>query len=647
MPASLNHITPSTPMGAQLAPGGATFRVWAPGAQWVHLVSDLSGWNPTIENALTRDPQGYWAGFWPGFVEGSAYKFYVVGLGSSGYNRDPYARELTDDPPFPYANCVVRDPRLYPWHDRDWRPPPFHHWIIYQLHVGSFWSPGGPQERGTFLDVAEKLPYLADLGINAVQLLPIVEFNTQFSLGYNGTDYFSPENDYGVPAAELPGRLARLNELLASKQQPALELSQLDGPANQLRCLVDLAHLHGLAVIFDVVYNHAGGAWGEPGNEMGSIYFFDRRPVGDNNDSLYFTDRGHAGGLCFAMWRSEVRQFLIDNAKFLFEEYHIDGLRHDQVSVLDEENRGSGWLFCQHLTNTCHALRPESLQHAEYWPVNSWVVRGTADGGAGFDTCYHDGLREAVRGVLAAAANGADARVSLDAVRDALWPPGLSESWRGVQNLETHDEVYRDRKPRIATLADRSRPYSWYGRSRARVATGLLLTAPGIPMLFMGQEFLETQPWADDIQNHPQLRIDWAGLNRGERAMVDFHRFVRELAWLRRTHLGLTGEGYHPFYVHNDDRILAFHRWVPGSGSDVVVVASLSERTRDGYRIGFPRVGRWKEVFNSDVHDHWVNPWCQGNGGGIDAQPEPRHGLPASAELVLPANSLLVFVPLQ
>ncbi|MCK6499932.1 MAG: alpha amylase C-terminal domain-containing protein [Nitrospira sp.] len=634
-------------MGAQLAPGGATFRVWAPGAQWVHLVSDLSGWNPTIENALTRDPQGYWAGFWPGFVEGSAYKFYVVGLGSSGYNRDPYARELTDDPPFPYANCVVRDPRLYPWHDRDWRPPPFHHWIIYQLHVGSFWSPGGPQERGTFLDVAEKLPYLADLGINAVQLLPIVEFNTQFSLGYNGTDYFSPENDYGVPAAELPGRLARLNELLASKQQPALELSQLDGPANQLRCLVDLAHLHGLAVIFDVVYNHAGGAWGEPGNEMGSIYFFDRRPVGDNNDSLYFTDRGHAGGLCFAMWRSEVRQFLIDNAKFLFEEYHIDGLRHDQVSVLDEENRGSGWLFCQHLTNTCHALRPESLQHAEYWPVNSWVVRGTADGGAGFDTCYHDGLREAVRGVLAAAANGADARVSLDAVRDALWPPGLSESWRGVQNLETHDEVYRDRKPRIATLADRSRPYSWYGRSRARVATGLLLTAPGIPMLFMGQEFLETQPWADDIQNHPQLRIDWAGLNRGERAMVDFHRFVRELAWLRRTYLGLTGEGYHPFYVHNDDRILAFHRWVPGSGSDVVVVASLSERTRDGYRIGFPRVGRWKEVFNSDVHDHWVNPWCQGNGGGIDAQPEPRHGLPASAELVLPANSLLVFVPLQ
>ncbi|MCI0539343.1 MAG: 1,4-alpha-glucan branching protein, partial [Verrucomicrobiales bacterium] len=322
MPAPQNFITEQTPMGANLAPGGATFRVWAPGALAVHLVSDLSGWQPVEANKLVRDANGYWAGYWPGFTDGSLYKFHVTGHGGSGYNRDPYARELNyDAAPHPFCNCVVRDPNLYPWHDAAFRTPAFHNLIIYQLHIGSFWSPQGGQQRGTFLDVVERLPYLADLGITAIQLLPIVEFQTAYSQGYNGTDYFSPENDYGVSDAEVLARLPRVNALLTSKGQPALSASHLDGPANQLRCLVDLAHLHGIAVIFDVVYNHVGGNW-----EEGSIYFFDRQPFGNNNDSLYFTDRGHAGGLCFATWKPEVRQFLIDNAKFLFSEYHVDGL---------------------------------------------------------------------------------------------------------------------------------------------------------------------------------------------------------------------------------------------------------------------------------------------------------------------------------
>ena len=125
--------------------------------------------------------------------------------------------------------------------------------------------------------------------------------------------------------------------------------------------------------------------------------------------------------------------------------------------------------------------------------------------------------------------------------------------------------------------------------------------------------------------------------------MADFHRCTRELLWLRRRLAALRAAGFRVLHVHDDNRVLAFQRWVPDVGQDVVVVASLSETTWHGYEIGFPRPGRWAEVFNSDVYDHWVNPQAQGNGGEIHAHGRPLHDLPVSAALTIPANSLLVF----
>ena len=193
-----------------------------------------------------------------------------------------------------------------------------------------------------------------------------------------------------------------------------------------------------------------------------------------------------------------------------------------------------------------------------------------------------------------------------------------------MPNLETHDEVLEGRVPRLARLADGNDPRSWYARSRSRVATGLLLTAPGTPMLFMGQEFLEDKPWSDDVYHHPHLRLHWAGVEPpsgqiGDRHMIDFRRCVRELIHLRHRLPALRADGFRVFHVHDANRVLAFHRWVPGEGRDVVVVANLSEHTWLDYQLGLPRSGRWEEAFNSDVYDHWVNPWAQGNGG----QPSP------------------------
>jgi 1,4-alpha-glucan branching enzyme len=642
VPLSQDHISPQTPMGANLVAGGATFRAWAPGARRMHLRHKAGdGWKADDSNLLVRDGNGVWGGFLPGVKDGDPYRFHVVGEGSTGLKRDPYAREL--GPGFPHCDCIVRDPKSYPWHDHGFRPPAFNDLIVYQFHIGTFYAvdDAGRDARldraGKFLDVLARVKYLAELGVNAIQPLPVVEFPTEHSLGYNGTDYFSPEMDYAVAPEDLDPHLALVNGLLAERGQPPLRRDQLTGQVNQLKAMVDICHLYGLAVIFDVVYNHAGGDFGDE-----SLYFFDRAVFHSNNDSLYFTNEGWAGGLVFAFWKGEVRQFLIDNARFYTDEYHVDGFRYDEVTVIDHFG---GWRFCQDLTGTLHFLRPAGPQIAEYWnPDQSWVIRPTDQGGAGFDAVWHDGQREAIRGAIAQAAGGRDARVDLDAVRDRLYPPpGFSAAWRAVQHLENHDVLnagHDDRKPRIAALGDSTDARSWYARSRARVATGLLLTAPGIPMLFMGQEFLEDKFWSDTPG--PGNLIGWDGL-AGDRAMRDHLRFTRELAWLRRRQPALRAEPIHVFHVNNGNRVIAFHRWLEGAGRDVVVVASLSESTYHGYQLGFPGGGHWREVFNSDVYDNWVNPITAGNGGGVTADGPPMHELSTSAAIVLPANGLLVF----
>jgi 1,4-alpha-glucan branching enzyme len=641
MPASLAHIDANTPMGANLVADGATFRVWAPNALAVHVIGDFNGRQPDDANLLVRDASGHWRGFVPGVQDRHRYLFHVVGLGSEGPKRDPHAREL--DTPFP-CDCIVRRPD-FPWHDSGYVTPRFEDFVIYQLHVGTFFAPSlsAPVRRGgTFLDVARKIPHLAGLGVTALQLLPIQEFQTRFSLGYNGTDYFSPEMSFSVPDAELVPYLADMNALLDAKQQPRWTTADLRGEMNQLKALVDLCHLHGLAVLLDVVYNHAGGDFGDQ-----SMYFFDRQPTaGGNRNSLYFSDRGHAGGLVFDYAEPEVRDFLIRNARYFLDEYRVDGFRYDQVSVIDHDGAPHGWAFCQDLSFALHRHRPSALNLAEYWGVNPWVVKPPADG-AGFDTTLTDGLRIAVRDVIASASRPDERPLDMTGLAASLWPAGFGEAWRFVQGPENHDIVYLGREPRIARLGQPDDPRSWFARSRARVASGIGLTAPGIPMLFMGQEFLEDKPWSDDLASHPELLLHWAGLERGDPQMLDHLRFMRELIRLRWRCPALRGQGFRTVHAHDQNRVLAFHRWVDdhnsGEGHDVLVIVHLGNAHRHGYRIGFPGGGWWREVFNSDVYENWVNPQVAGNGGAVQADGDAMHGFDHSAALVLPANSLLVF----
>ncbi len=401
MPVSLENISTSTPMGANLINNGATFRVWAPNATAVYITGDFNSGQPDDTTLLNQIGNGHWAGFVPNATDRQRYMFYVDGLGSSGPKRDPYARELAS--PFP-GSCIIRDPS-FSWHETGYVTPDFSDFVIYQLHVGVFYAPRLP-ECGTFLDVASKIPYLSDLGITIIQLLPIQEYSTPFSEGYNNLDFYSPEMQYGVAAADLPPYLAAVNALLVAKGLQPYGPNDLMGEMNQLKALVDLCHVYGLGVIFDQVYNHAGGGW-----DPGCLYYLDRQV----DDSLYFTNVGFVGGLVFDYSKPDVCDFLINNAKFFLDEYHVDGFRYDEVSTIDHLGQPDGWMFCQNLTSTTKTVNPKAINHAEYWQVNPLVVQDPP-AGAGFNTTLTDGLRNAIRDVISNASQPNDDPLNMDAL---------------------------------------------------------------------------------------------------------------------------------------------------------------------------------------------------------------------------------------
>ena len=619
MPVTHESIGRDTPMGATLGHGGATFRTWAPAARDVYVVTaaemtaEWTQWVADPANRLVPLGDGTWAGFVPGMADGAPYLFWVRGPegGTEGFKRDPHARELALHPPFPYGPCILREPHAYPWHATGWRTPPFHRFVIYQLHVG------------------------------VIQLLPVQEYDGEFGLGYAGLDYFSPEMAYHVDdPVELADHLEVANRLLAEHGASPLTAAALATGPNQLKCLIDLCHLNGIAVVFDLVFNHAGGGFDDR-----SIWYYDRQAQGDDDRSLYFNRAGWAGGKVFAYRRDAVRQYLIDNALFWLDEYRVDGIRYDEVTVIHHHD---GDRFCRDLTATLRYARPDALQIAEYWDWDRALPVTPPPAGLGFDAALGDGLRDALRLALAAAARGTGAHVPLDRARDALYPPpGFPDAWRTVQCLENHDVVrwdydsHRPRAPRVPALADPTGPHAWYGRSRTRVATALLLTAPGIPMLFMGQEILEEKPWHDDIRFWAQFRIGWDALAT-DPARRDFLRFVQDLVRLRRRLPGLAGDGVRVPQVHEADRVIVLHRWVEGEGRDVVVVASLAETTREAYPIEMPHPGHWHEVFNSDVYDHFPNPWAAGNPGGVTADGPPGAVYPHTARVRVPTNSVIV-----
>jgi 1,4-alpha-glucan branching enzyme len=640
----------TSPMGANVTSDGAIFRTWAPNASSVALVAGAqlpqtqqANWSPAQEDLLEPLGDGSWGGFIAGVRDGDLYMVFIEGVGSRGWKRDPFARELSTSQSYPNSPCVVRDPASYPWHDAQWTPPAFSDLVIYQLHVGTWWAcdETGADVRstrgGTFLDVADKLDHLVSLGVNAIQLLPIQEFETSNSMGYNGVDLFSPELEYCVDATELPWRLSQANAALGALGQPGLTAAQLAPGVSQLKFLIDLCHLRGVAVILDQVYNHAYGHDDHGQFDDRSLWFYDRQTNGNPNNSLYFTDQVWIGPM-FAYWNDWVSQFLIDNACSYIDEFHIDGIRYDEVSAIS--NHG-GDLFSQRLTETVRASRPSAIQIAEYWNGDRGRAVQPPPAGLGFDAELADGLRNSLRDLLVQLRAGESAAIDLSGVAGGLLA-SMDRTWRLNQCLENQDLTYAGHSDaaRVPVLANPADHRDWYGRSRSRAASGILMTAPGIPTIFMGEEFLEDKNWSDD--RTVDGLVWWEGLWAADSSMRDFLRCLSDLVALRRAQPALQEGGIRVSQAQNFERVLVFHRWLEGAGRDVIVVASFDESPKAGYPVGLPFAGSWRVLFNSDFYDSFPNPGVVGDGAFVEAAGGPLDGFAASAQLTIPGNGVLV-----
>lgn len=596
-PTSATRATARPDFGATPHAQGVTFRVWAPHADAVSLKGTFNGWSDTAD-MLAAEPDGVWAIDVAAAKPGDEYRF-VIRTGDRALERiDPRARQVTNST----GNAVVYDAAGFEWGDDAFVMPPHNQLVIYEMHIGSFFVEKAGQP-GTFELAEDKLAHIARLGANAVQIMPVAEFAGDYSWGYNPAHIFAVESAYGGPDA--------------------------------LKAFVRAAHRLGIAVILDVVYNHFGPSdlhlwqfdgWSE--NAKGGIYFYND----DRADTPWGATRPDYG-------RGEVRTFIHDNAMMWLTEFRIDGLRFDSTLFMRSIHGGGGddiadgWSLLQWITDSVRARFPEKITIAEDLRNNVWLTKSTGEGGAGFHTQWDANFVHPVRATMI---TPDDQARSMDAIRDAILAIPDGDAFRRVVYSESHDEVANG-KARVPQEVDPQDSTGWFARKRSTLAAALVFTAPGIPMLFQGQEFLEGEWFRDDVP------LDW-DRNDAFRGIV---RLYRDLIRLRTNAegdtRGLTGQGITILHVNDAENMLAFCRWSEaGSGDDVVVVINGSNRAWEAYDIGVPAAGPWRLRLNSDARVYSRD--FQGElGSDVEAVSEARDGQPAKITLAIAPYSVLVY----
>lgn len=554
-------IRTDKPMGANPSPGGIAFRVWAPFAQSVAVAGDFNGWNRTANPLTSEGDNGYWSGEVANAAPGHEYKYVIVN-GTEFLRNDPYTREL-DSSTWP-PNSVIH-PFGYTWSDGQFQMPPWNELVIYELHVGTFAEQG--TTVGRFEGVKAKLPYLRDLGINAIEVMAPGEFTTGTSKGYNPAYIFAIEQSFGG--------------------------------INAFKDFVESAHNHGIAVILDVVYNHLGpegigdeGIWQFDGwsqDGYGGIYLY--------NDGRAWTEWGEKNRPDYG--RGEVRWYLQENALVWLGHRHVDGLRWDATGHIRNIRGGGnpaddlpdGWSLMQWINDEIDREFGWKISIAEDLQNNEWITKDTGAGGAGFDSQWDAGFVHPIRRALTATED--DGR-ELGEVIEAITHRFNADALERVIYTESHDEVSNG-KTRLTEAISPNDGTNFYAKKRSTLGAGIVFTAPGIPMIFQGQEFLEVGWWNDDIPLDWSKATTFGGILSLYRDLIHLRR-----NWFNNTR-GLRGQNVNVYHVNNPDKVLAYHRWdVGGPGDDVVVVLNMANRAYDSYTLGFPREGLWKVRFNSD-----------------------------------------------
>jgi 1,4-alpha-glucan branching enzyme len=583
-------------MGALPLEQGVAFRVWAPHAEEVTVVGEFNRWN-TQRNPLTSEGNGFWYGEVANAKIGQGYRFWLRTPTGDFTRIDPYAREVTNS----VGNGIIHDPS-FDWEGDDFHLDAWNQLVIYEMHIGSF-THDADAVTGTFARVLENLAHLKGLGVNAVQLMPVAEFAGDRSWGYNPSHIYAVESSYGGPQA--------------------------------FKEFVKRMHQEGIAVILDVVYNHFGPSdldlwrfdgWSE--NDGGGIYFYQD----DRADTPWGHTRPDYG-------RGEVRNFIHDNALMWLEEYHLDGLRYDATMYIRTVNGApdfelpDGWSLIGWINESVATRFPGRILIAEDLQNNEWLTKPVPEGGAGFNAQWDAAFVHPIRAAVIATD---DAQRSMAAIAEAIGRKYNDAAFHRVIYSESHDEVANG-KARVPQEINPGDPTDFFAQKRSTLAAALVFTAPGIPMLFQGQEFLQGEWFRDDVPLDWHQRDEYHGI-------VNLYRDAINLR-LNRQGLtrGLTGQHLHIYHLNEAQNMIAFRRWEEGGpGDDVVVVANFALAAKENYQIGFPAEGTWRLRFNSDAKIY-SDDFSNFASHDVTAKAGDYDGLPASGEVAIGPYTLLIF----
>ncbi|MCX4572253.1 1,4-alpha-glucan branching enzyme [Streptomyces sp. NBC_01571] len=590
---------------------GTRFTVWAPNARGVRVCGPFSHWDGTGYPMRSLGSSGVWELFVPGIGEGELYKFEITRPdGSRTLRADPMARR-TEVPPAT-ASIVTRSSHV--WEDDAWmasrgeRPVHEAPFSVYEVHLPS-WRPGL-----TYRQLAQQLPaYVSDLGFTHVELMPVAEHPFGGSWGYQVTGFYAPTARLGTP--------------------------------DDFKHLVDALHQAGIGVLMDWVPAHF------PRDEW-ALAEFDGRPLYEHADPRRAAHPDW-GTLEFDFGRREVRNFLVANAVYWCQEFHIDGLRVDAVAsmlYLDYSRQPGQWTpnehggredldavaFLQEMNATVYRRNPGVVTIAEESTAWDGVTRATSDGGLGFGLKWnmgwmHDSLEYLQHEPVHRKYHHHEMTFSMVYAYSENYVLPIS-----------HDEVVHGKR----ALACKAPGDWWQQRATTRAYLGFMWAHPGKQLLFMGQEFAQGAEWSE------AQGPDWWLLDPAYGAEAD-HRGIRDLVrelntvyrqepalWQRDTDPAgfawITGDAA-------DDNVFAFLRH-DGDGNPLLAVSNFSPVVRHAYRLGVPdSVPAWRETLNTDSARYGGSDVT--NPDVVKAESRPAHGRSASIRLTLPPLSTLWLRP--
>ena len=539
--------------------GGVTFRVWAPNATSVFVAGQFNSFS-TASTPLGKEmSNSVFTGVWSADVQGASagqqYKYYINSTNGSAYKNDPRARWLTGPGTGSGSNSIVYNFTNFNWRNDNLTPPALGDLFIYELHIGTFYPSASTNK---FISATNRLDYLKSLGVNAVEVMPIAEFgNGGTSWGYDPAQPFAVDNAaYGGP----------------------------DG----FKTFVQACHLRGIAVLLDVVHNHYG-----PG-EL-DMWNFDGFTGGGLQGGIYFNwTNSNEQATSYGNTRpnfsqAQVSNYVADNFTMWLSEYHVDGFRWDTPNLM---MNASGFGYIPAAGNLITAINQS--MHSNY-PGKIGIAEDVYKSN-GFDSAWDTDYPFYVRPVLT---NTVDANRDMtllqNAVPFAVRYGGTADTNR-VVFLESHDVVGDlNSGVRTVTAIDPTTPNSYRARKLSTLGAAVSFTAPGVPMIFQGEEMLENQSFDSG------LSVDWSKTNTYSYIV----QFYRDLIAARRDFKGYTpgleGDQCNMFLVDNANKVVGVERWKSSAPSEsAVVLANFSGSTQNTYSVTFPAAGNWYTHLNSD-----------------------------------------------